>query len=141
MEWLLLEILNGLEKLYAVRLKYAPAADQLQNCAQGWMEVALENISRPDPVEDTARIREAFRTLRASCTEWPAPAQFLAALPERKRRSQGNVVLLPEPERRENLRRLGRLVAGIAEGADHNQGRIIPNERHRAERHGEETTK
>ncbi|MDT8419361.1 MAG: hypothetical protein RQ754_02930 [Desulfuromonadales bacterium] len=101
----------------------------------------MENISRPDQAEDTARIREAFRKLRASCTEWPAPAQFLAALPERKRREVGNLVLLPEPERRENFKRLGQLIAGIAGDKDTNEGRIIPNERHRAERHGEETTK
>jgi len=102
----------------------------------------MENISRPDQVEDTARIREAFRKMRASCTEWPAPAQLLAALPERKRREvSGNLVMLPEPERRENFKRLGRLIAEITSDKDINGGRIIPNERHRAERHGQETAK
>lgn len=103
--------------------------------------MAMENLSRPNQAEDAARIREAFRKLRASCIEWPAPAQFLAALPERKRREAGNLILLPEPERRENLRSLGQLVAGIAGGKDTYQGKIIPNEKRRAERHGEETTK
>lgn len=80
MEWLKTEILTGLQKLLCLGLERTPATDLLQGTAMAWVEVMAQGRAW-DRARDTPRIRTAFVTLAANRGSWPAPRDFLAALP------------------------------------------------------------
>lgn len=79
-EWLMDEILTGLQKLYPLSLDRTPAAEVLPGTAMAWLE-ALSHGRTWDRYRDAQRIRGAFVTLAQTCDRWPAPKQFLDALP------------------------------------------------------------
>jgi hypothetical protein len=86
-DWLLVEILTGLQKLSLLRLANSPATeDELEGCARAWIEAlaASRQWSQDDDRDD---VRSAFRTLLARTPAdgravfWPAPGDLLAAMP------------------------------------------------------------
>lgn len=79
-EWLLDEILTGLQKLLCLSLDRTPAAETLPGTAQAWLE-AITDGKAWDANRDAARIAAAFRTLARTARRWPAPAEFLDVLP------------------------------------------------------------
>lgn len=58
---------------------------------------------------DPPRFREAFTTLAATRTSWPAPPDFIGALPERKQLALTKQSIPADPER------AARAIAEIAE--------------------------
>jgi hypothetical protein len=79
-EWLLDLIAEGMQKLFCLGLERTPAAEVIPGTAQAWHE-ALTAGRKWSEARDTARIRAAFVTLAATRETWPAPRQFLDALP------------------------------------------------------------
>lgn len=84
-DWLLTEILTGLQKLSMLRLANGPQGEQdLEGCALAWME-SLE-IERGWHIGERDAIREAFRQLMARKPSegrpvfWPAPGDLVAAM-------------------------------------------------------------
>lgn len=96
-DWLLDEILTGMQKLLCLGLERQPAAEVLPGTAAAWVE-ALTVKRAWDRERDTPRIRSAFVTLAKQRRSWPLPADFDEALPRL------------EP----NERRLGRPLASPA---------------------------
>ena len=79
-EWLLVEIMTGLQKLACLSLDRTPAAEVLPGTAQAWHE-ALTDGREWDEQRDTQRVEAAFRTLLRTCRRWPSPSEMLDALP------------------------------------------------------------
>ena len=105
------EIAFGLQKLLALQLERAPAAEMLKEVGRVWIEAIGYERSFAD--DDAPRFREAFVRLAARCKSWPSPAALLEVLPERQ-----TLHALPEPEispeqRAENLAFLDDLLSGM----------------------------
>lgn len=79
-DWILDEILTGLQKLLPLSLESTPAAEVIPGTALAWHEVMVHNRTF-EPDRDRARFRAAFRTLAERCRRWPAPADFFDAMP------------------------------------------------------------
>lgn len=79
-EWLLLEVATGIQKLSCLSLDRTPAAEMLTGTAQAWVEAITDGRSW-DRQRDAGRVRTAFLTLARTIRRWPAPVEFLEALP------------------------------------------------------------
>lgn len=105
--WLREAVGDGLMRLFALRLKEAPAAEMIELTAEVWLD-SLVNLNRDwQESLDAPRIKKAFIRLTQLCSEWPAPAALIEELPPRDIPR-----LLPEPpptkeEAEEILRTLG----------------------------------
>ena len=80
MDWLLEEIATGFQKLLCLSLDRTPAGEVIPGTAQAWFE-ALTFGREWDRQRDTPRIRRAFVTLAQTQRMWPAPRDFIEALP------------------------------------------------------------
>lgn len=79
-DWLLAEILAGMQRLMCLSLDHTPAAEVIAGTAAAWRE-AMGDQRDWQMRRDTVGVREAFARLARSRTRWPAPANFLQALP------------------------------------------------------------
>lgn len=79
-KWLEVEILNGLQRLACLSLDRTPAAEMLLGTAAAWAEGAMHGTEW-ERHRDTGRVRAAFTTLIRTSRRWPAPVEFLEALP------------------------------------------------------------
>lgn len=107
MDWFLDEILAGFQRLACLALERQPAAEVIRGTALAWVE-ALTHGRRWDQGRDAPRIREAFRTLAATRTSWPAPLHLIEALP----RLEGVKAL---PARASDPERVQRMIDGLAQ--------------------------
>ena len=82
MDWLTREILTGFQKLLCLGLDRQPAGEVLPGTAQAWVEAITFNREF-DEAQDAPRFRRAFVQLAATRITWPAPRDFLDALPPR----------------------------------------------------------
>lgn len=80
-EWIHDEILDGLSRLLCLSLERTPAADMIVGTAAAWGE-AITHKRKFDQAQDTPRFREAFKTLANLRRTWPAPIDFMDALPK-----------------------------------------------------------
>lgn len=72
--------MTGFQKLFCLSLERTPAAEVVDGTAQAWFE-ALTFGREWDRQRDTPRIRRAFVTLAQTQRMWPAPRDFIEALP------------------------------------------------------------
>lgn len=79
-DWLLLELGEGLKKLRCLSLEGQPSADDLGGTLLGWYEAISTRWY--DEQEDRPRFQAGFRELMRTCKRWPAPSQFLDAMPK-----------------------------------------------------------
>ena len=84
-DWLLTEILAGLQRLSLLRLANSPpTADALEGCARAWLEVLEEQ--RGWHIGEREAMREAFRKLMSRQPQegrpvfWPAPGDLINAM-------------------------------------------------------------
>jgi hypothetical protein len=80
MNWLKTELLTGFQKLLCLGLDRTPATDLIEGTVAAWMET-ITHGRLFEQERDTPRIRAAFRTIAGRCRTWPAPVDFLDALP------------------------------------------------------------
>ena len=74
-------IIEGLQKLIALRLRGAPSEAGIVAVAAVWEEALCHaEVWRG---EDLPRVRKAFAQLYADCHDWPSPKAFLDRLPPR----------------------------------------------------------
>jgi len=74
-------IMAGFERIYALSLPGSPDPDALELVISTWTDTLWSTAAWEDL--DQARIDSAFRSLARHCERWPAPSQFIAALPPR----------------------------------------------------------
>ena len=92
-QWLKREIATGLQRLLALRLKGAPAAETVKLVAQTWYDALLAANIGWDEALDRDRLRRAFTALTRDMTDWPQPRHLLDRLERRPQIFQP----LPEP--------------------------------------------
>ena len=78
--WLLAELRKGLQQLLTLGLEGQPSHSVIQGTLAMW-HVALTRNKAFSSERDIPRIREAFAILAARQRRWPAPVDFLEALP------------------------------------------------------------
>lgn len=71
--------MTGFQKLLCLSLDRTPARDVIAGTVAAWLEVLSRRTY--EQKRDTPRIRSAFMKLAEERREWPAPADFLAAMP------------------------------------------------------------
>lgn len=99
MDWLQTELLTGFQKLLCLGLERTPATDLIHGTVMAWHE-AITTGRVWDESRDAPRIRKAFVTLATNRRTWPAPADFIEALP-RHEPQRALPAAIPDPARAE----------------------------------------
>ena len=79
-------------------LDRTPATDLINGTVLAWSEVLTAGRVFDEQL-DAPRFRKAFVTLAATRTSWPAPADFLTALPERDQLAIAKTPIKADPAR------------------------------------------
>ena len=79
-DWTLEAITTGLSKLLCLSLEGQPSVEVIAGTALAWNDVVTHRRVF-DAERDQPRFADAFRTLAGRCRRWPAPVDFLDALP------------------------------------------------------------
>ncbi len=119
-EWLRDEILTGLQKIYCLSLDRTPAAEILPGTAETWLEAATHE-RKWDQGRDVPRVRAAFATMCRERRQWPAPRDFMDALPEFQPSALGyEAKPVTQEQAAENIARLKSMLSGkmAAAGGD-----------------------
>lgn len=74
-------VVEGLQKLIALRLKGQPPQETIAATVSVWLETIEAHSHWQDT--DTPRVHKAFVTLAATLTDWPSPKQFFDVLPHK----------------------------------------------------------
>ena len=97
-DWLEVEILAGLQRLACLSLDRTPAAEMLPGTAQAWIE-ALTDGRAWDRERDEQRVRRAFVVLSKTVRRWPAPVEFVEALPRPEQLALAKQPIPADPQR------------------------------------------
>lgn len=84
MKWLKNEVIEGIQRLTALRLQNSPAADLMPGTVEVWFDVISTRPIQWNEELDKHRVKSAFRELCATCERWPTPTDFIRLLPPRK---------------------------------------------------------
>lgn len=90
--------MTGFQKLLCLGLERTPATDLIEGTVLTWREVVCQGRSFEERL-DASRFHRAFVTLAATRTSWPAPIDFLTALPERDQLQLVRQSTKADPER------------------------------------------
>lgn len=112
-KWLKDEIIDGLEKLFALRLQGTPAADTIRGVGMIWFEAVDAMPVVWDQRLDTPRIRHSFSVLLRTLDTWPAPKRFIETLPQRRPQRVLPAPPISEEKRRENIQRIRQIKANL----------------------------
>mgnify|MGYP000859830301 FL=1 len=74
-------VIDGVQRLYVLRLDGAPADDTLPLTTQVWLDAIGYRRQWAD--DDLPRLQQAFVALTATARRWPQPATLLELLPPR----------------------------------------------------------
>lgn len=112
-DWFNNALVDGLELIYALALRNAPAASVLPLTTTGWIETLWRKPIAWDQKLDADRIAKGFVSLGGAITEWPAPAMLMQHLPPRSTAAPRLAAPAPtlSPERRRELGELRRRLA------------------------------
>jgi hypothetical protein len=92
-EWLLELVKARMERLVILGLEGRPLGRAMGEVVRMWAQIIAHRMPNADPRLDAPRIHAAFDVLESYCERWPAPKQFLDALPARPEPKK-----LPPPE-------------------------------------------
>jgi hypothetical protein len=81
--WLWNTFMDGLSKLFSLRLDGSPPEETLEVTAMTWIEACCYGRTF-EANRDRERLNEGFRLLLRVAERWPAPALFLKCVPERR---------------------------------------------------------
>src|SRR5690349_920826 len=80
-DWLDKEIVRGIQALFLLNLQFTPSADAIKATGRIWIGTLRSLPHTWVEDRDKPRIQAAFRTIAATCDRWPAPKNFIDALP------------------------------------------------------------
>lgn len=86
-------VIEGVQLLVILALPGTPPAETISATALAWIESLWGTTVAWDERADRQRLHVAFRELARAAERWPAPAQLLKMLPQRKAPPA-----LPQPE-------------------------------------------
>jgi predicted deacylase len=107
--WLLELVKARMERLVILGLEGRPLGRSMGEVVRMWAQIIAHRLPNADPRLDAPRIHAAFDVLEAACERWPAPKQFLDALPARQERMK----LPPPPMTAEQKQRARAMLADI----------------------------
>jgi len=81
--WLDNEIIEGIQRLLILRLKFSPALDTIDPLVDTWIAVFKAQPMQWVELVDAPRIRQAFMLCAGRCDEFPSPKTVLSFLPPR----------------------------------------------------------
>jgi hypothetical protein len=114
-EWLLDEILNGLQKLFCLSLDRTPAAEMLPGTASAWLEAITDGLVY-DRGRDANRLRRGFVILAKTVRRWPSPVEYLEAVPKYEAPAIGyETKPVSEEQAAANIARLKSMLTGVTE--------------------------
>lgn len=90
--------MTGFQKLLCLGLERTPATDLIEGTVLTWREVVLQGRAFDEQL-DADRFRRAFVSLAATRTSWPAPIDFLTALPDRDQLALSRQSVKADPSR------------------------------------------
>lgn len=98
--WFSNTVIEGVQLLLLLSLPGTPAAETVSGTALAWVDLLWGNNGQHwQEKPDTQRLREAFRSLGAASSRWPAPSELRQHLPARPLQPR-----LPAPGRTEQER-------------------------------------
>lgn len=98
MDWITREIATGFQKLSCLALEREPAGDAMTGTVMAWTEAVTHNREFVEQL-DAQRFRKAFVALAVTRTSWPAPRDFLDALPAREQLALAKQPIPADPAR------------------------------------------
>jgi len=107
--WLLELVKARMERLVILGLEGRPLGRSMGEVVRMWAQIIAHRLPNADPRLDAPRIHAAFDVLEAACERWPAPKQFLDALPARPDLTK----LPPPPMTAEQKQRARSMLADI----------------------------
>lgn len=110
--WINDAIMDGLSRLLCLGLDRTPASDLIEGTAAMWAEALTEGRVWDEQL-DGPRFHKAFVKLSQIRRTWPAPADFLEALPPREQLALTKQPIKANPERAEQA---ARELAGVLGG-------------------------
>lgn len=116
MKWLKNEVIEGIQRLTALRLQNSPAADLMPGTVEVWFDVISTRPIQWNEELDKRRIKAGFRELCATCDRWPTPTDFLRVLPARK-----PALMLPNKEATKYSAETKRMVSELIEKLNANK--------------------
>lgn len=105
-------VIDGVQRLYVLRLDGAPADDTLPLTTQVWLDAIAYRRQWAD--DDLPRLQQAFVALTATARRWPQPATLLELLPPRPAPLALAAPEITEETRLENVRFLRGLLDKLA---------------------------
>lgn len=109
-DWLQVEIVTGLQKLFALRLPGTPPEDAIVGTAEVWLEAVRSTRIEWDQSLDTPRVRRAFASLFRLCDRWPVPKLFIDNLGSRAPPKALPAPAYPADQAKRNLARIKHLL-------------------------------
>jgi hypothetical protein len=100
-----------MERLVILGLEGRPLGRAMGEVVRMWAQIIAHRLPNADPRLDAPRIHAAFDVLEAACERWPAPKQFLDALPARPQPQPLPPPVMDETKRAEVKAMLAELAA------------------------------
>ena len=108
--WLVSEIVSGLQKLLALRLAGTPPEDSIKATGIVWIEALDDCGIKWVEHLDRERVQRAFKTMYRTCDRWPAPKLFLDNLGNRDPPPALPPPQISEEQRKKNVAQLRELM-------------------------------
>ena len=78
------ETIEGIQRLYTLRLQGAPPEDGVVATAEVWVAALKKRFATWHETQDIGRIRSGFDVLLLDVVRWPTPAMLIERIPKRK---------------------------------------------------------
>lgn len=82
-DWLLDEILTGMQYLLSLSLPDHPPMETIDMTAVAWCRALERTTTKWDEELDAERVAAGFQNLLPTLDRWPSPAQLIAVIPPR----------------------------------------------------------
>lgn len=115
-DWIIPALKTGLQQLLCLGLEGQPSADIIGGTLLAWHKAVTHNRMF-EQGRDQPRFEEAFTTLAGRVRRWPAPADFLEALP-RIEGPKKPLRLIDDAKREQAMQRIAEINSKLGIGGE-----------------------
>ena len=83
-DFIRIETIEGIQRLYTLRLQGAPPEDGVLATAEVWVAALKQRFVGWNETQDAGRITAGFNELVLDAVRWPSPAMLIGKIPPRK---------------------------------------------------------
>lgn len=111
------EVIEGIQRLYTLRLQGAPPEDGVVATAEVWVAALKKRFAGWSEEQDAGRIGQGFDELVATALRWPSPALLIGKIPPRKVQARLTAprAAFTDAQRAANKKRMAAILAGLVE--------------------------